>query len=189
MGCYKLYKINRKFFYLLVLLTIVLGAGLFMDDFNRKFVYPIRYRQEVEEYSKEFGVDKYLVYSIIKTESKFDKDAVSNKGAKGLMQVTDKTSSWAAEELKLGSSINIFEPKTNIRIGVWYLSRLEREFHGNIDLSIAAYNGGSGNVRKWLNKDEYSKDGQSLMKIPFKETSDYTYRVMRNYKIYKKLYD
>nr|WP_330381892.1 lytic transglycosylase domain-containing protein [Peptostreptococcus anaerobius] len=160
-----------------------------MDDFNRKFVYPIRYRQEVEEYSKEFGVDKHLVYSIIKTESKFDKDAVSNKGAKGLMQVTDKTASWAAKELKLGSSINIFEPKTNIRIGVWYLSRLEREFHGNIDLSIAAYNGGSGNVRKWLNKDEYSKDGQSLMKIPFKETSDYTYRVMRNYKIYKKLYD
>lgn len=171
-----------------MVMCIVVGAISFADDFGRSFVYPIKYRREVEKYSKDFGVDKYLVYSIIKTESKFDEKAISNKGAKGLMQVTDKTAQWAARELRLGNRIDLFEPETNIKIGVWYLARLEKEFGGNLKLSIAAYNGGSGNVRKWLSEGEYSGDGKTLKRIPFKETSDYSYKVMKNYKIYKELY-
>ena len=188
MGCSELYKVDKKIVFLIFLVAAMVGVGVFSDDFDRVFVYPRKYRREVEKYSKEFKVDEYLIYSIIKTESKFNKKAISNKGAKGLMQVTDQTATWAAKELKLGNSMDIYEPDYNIRIGVWYLARLKKEFKGNIALSVAAYNGGSGNVRKWLSEEEYSQDGRSLDKIPFKETSNYVYRVMENYQVYKKLY-
>ena len=91
------------------------------------------------------------------------------------------------EELGLGS-IDIYDPETNINIGVWYLGKLQKEFKGNYKLIIAAYNGGSGNVRKWLKSTDYSKDGRNLANIPFAETSKYTEKVLDNYKRYKALY-
>ena len=135
---------------------------------------------------KYIGLDENLVYSVIKVESKFRKDAVSHKGAKGLMQISDITREWAKEEMNLGD-IDIFDPKTNIKIGCWYLNKLYKEF-GRLDLVIAAYNGGSGNVNKWLSDYSYSKDGKSLDLIPFEETSMYVKKVTKNYKMYNKLY-
>ena len=141
----------------------------------------------VEFYSKEYNLDENLVYSIIKAESKFKEDAVSRKGAKGLMQIGDGTRDWAAEELKL-EKVDIFKPQDNIRIGCWYLNRLYREF-GDLDLVIAAYNGGSGNVKKWLADEEFSSDGENLETIPFKETASYVEKVKYNYEMYKKIYN
>ncbi len=103
------------------------------------------------------------------------------------MQISDITREWAKEELNLGE-IDIFDPETNIKIGCWYLSKLYREF-GRLDLVIAAYNGGSGNVSKWLNDYTYSKDGKSLDVIPFEETSTYVKRITKSYKMYNKLYN
>lgn len=53
---------------------------------------------------------------------------------------------------------------------------------------IAAYNGGSGNVKKWLENNEYSKDGENLHDIPFKQTSKYVEKVKNNYEHYNKIY-
>jgi soluble lytic murein transglycosylase len=53
---------------------------------------------------------------------------------------------------------------------------------------LAAYNGGSGNVRKWLNDSRYSRDGKTLDKIPFNETKNFVDRVWHAYERYKKLY-
>jgi soluble lytic murein transglycosylase len=140
----------------------------------------------VEKYSKEFNLDKNIVYSVIKVESKFNSNAVSKKDAKGLMQIRDITRDWAAEELKI-KDVDIFDPETNIRIGCWYLSKLYDEF-GKLDLVIAAYNGGSGNVKKWLEDDKYSKDGENLHSIPFDQTSNYVDKVKKYYKEYKRIY-
>ncbi|MDD7183325.1 transglycosylase SLT domain-containing protein, partial [Peptostreptococcus porci] len=70
----------------------------------------------------------------------------------------------------------------------YYLKKLESQFDGNLTLMIAAYNGGSGNVRKWLKNPQYSSDGVTLENIPFKETSGYTKKVLKNYELYKKIY-
>lgn len=91
------------------------------------------------------------------------------------MQILDITRDWGAEELNL-KNVDIFDPETNIRLGCWYLSKLYKEF-GKLDLVIAAYNGGSGNVKKWLENNEYSKDGENLHDIPFKQTSKYVEKV------------
>ena len=177
---------KKKIFFILAIIIILFTSLIIEKNTINKILYPRKYSEYVQKYSKEFGLDENLVYSVIKVESKFRKDAISHKGAKGLMQISDITRGWAKEELNLGE-INIFDPETNIKIGCWYLSKLYKEF-GRLDLVIAAYNGGSGNVRKWLNNYTYSKDGKSLDLIPFEETSTYVKKITKNYKMYNKLY-
>lgn len=63
--------------------------------------------------------------------------------------------------------MDIFDLEINIRFGCWYLSKLYKEF-GKLDLVIVVYNGGLGNVKKWLENNEYSKDGENLYDIFFK---------------------
>ncbi|MBU5307605.1 lytic transglycosylase domain-containing protein [Clostridioides mangenotii] len=178
---------NKKKILVLFIFIILFGSFLYEKKVVHKFIYPQKYSEYVEKYSKEFNLDKNIVYSVIKVESKFDCNAVSKKDAKGLMQIRDITRDWAAEELDL-KNVDIFDPETNIRIGCWYLSKLYKEF-GRLDLVIAAYNGGSGNVRKWLNDDKYSKDGENLHSIPFDQTSNYVKKVKKNYREYKNIYE
>lgn len=179
----------KDIFKKIVLLFIMLLTVLLCVNYNQieKIFYPTEYSEYVEKYSNEYKVDKYLIYSIIKTESKFDPYAVSSKGASGLMQITEKTALWASKELNI-KDVDIYDPETNIRIGTWYFHRLNKEFKGNLSLMISAYNGGSGNVRKWLKSSKYSDDGKSLIQIPFKETSQYTEKVLKNYRKYIEIY-
>ncbi len=155
-----------------------------------KLLYPLKYQEQVYNYSKEFGIDPHLVFAIVKAESNFDKYAVSPKEAKGLMQITDKTAIWAAQEMGIRdfSPANLFDPDINIRIGCWYLNRLRKEFNGNMVLAITAYNGGSGRVQEWLKNKELSATGEFLEKIPFAETDKYVERVLMEYKIIKYIY-
>lgn len=178
----------KKKLILILFILMVLGGALYIQRNDiYKYIYPKKYSDYVEFYSNQYNLDANLVYSIIKAESKFEKDAVSRKGAKGLMQIGDGTRDWAIEELKI-NNIDIFEPKDNIRIGCWYLNKLYKEF-GDLDLVIAAYNGGSGNVKKWLADKEFSSDGENLETIPFKETATYLNKVKYNYEMYKKIYN
>lgn len=178
---------RRKILFVSVTLIILIFSFIVIKEkLLLKALHPRLYKEYVEIYSEEFEVDENLVYSIIKVESKFNKKAISRKSAKGLMQISNITQKWAEEELELGK-VDIFDPETNIKIGCWYINKLFKEFN-NLDLVIAAYNGGSGNVSKWLKNNEYSRNGNELHNIPFKETKNYLEKVKDNYSIYKGLY-
>lgn len=179
-------KIIIKSIILLVLIFLVTSVG----GVVLYSMYPLDYKEYIDKYAKENNIDPYLIASVINVESRFNKEAISPKGAKGLMQIIPSTGSWAAEELKIEAyeDDDLFNPDTNIKIGSWYLKKLDKEFGGNQDLVLAAYNGGSGNVKKWLKNEEYSSDGVNLEKIPFKETENYLKKVESNYEIYKKIY-
>ena len=179
---------NKKSIIILSII-IILGGVLYFEagDEVVKWLYPKKYSIYVEKYAKEYNLDENLVYSVIKAESKFNQEALSRRGAKGLMQIADITRDWAIDELELSEDIDIYDPETNIRIGCWYLNTLYKEF-GETDLVIAAYNGGSGNVKKWLSDEEYSDDGHNLHTIPFLETDRYLTKVKKNYGQYNKLY-
>ena len=168
-----------------IIIALVVGVLIERDEVL-KTAYPTKYEEHVFKYSKEYNIDPYLVFSIIKAESKFDPDAISHKDAKGLMQISPITQTWAQKELKL-KDVDIYDPSTNIKIGCWYLNRLYIEFK-DTNLVIAAYNGGSGNVSKWLKNKKYSENGNELHIIPFEETANYVEKVKKNYKTYKKLY-
>ena len=173
---------------LILSVIIILGGVIYLEGGRIKtLIYPRKYSVYVQKYSEEYNLDENLVYSIIKAESKFDEKALSRRGAKGLMQIADITRDWAIDELELNDDIDIYDPETNIRIGCWYLNTLYKEF-GKTDLVIAAYNGGSGNVKKWLVDKEYSKDGENLHIIPFSETDRYLVKVNKYYEQYKMLY-
>ena len=180
-----------KFKRILTILIVALIAYFGFMFAMKKYVYPYKYVEYINKYSEEYELDPYLVLAVIKTESNFNKEAVSKKDAKGLMQIMDSTGEWVAEELKINNFTTsmLFDPELNIKMGCWYLNNLEHEFDENLDVVLAAYNGGSGNVNKWLSHEEYSIDGENLDYIPFPETKKYVDKVKANYNIYKFLYD
>ena len=116
--------------------------------------------------SEEHRVDPALVRAVIRAESSFDADAVSRKGAMGLMQLMPRT----ARSLKLS---NPYDPQQNISGGVRYLRYLLDRFDGNVPLALAAYNAGESRVSR-------------ESRIPrISETREYVRRVLRYYKAYR----
>lgn len=183
-------KKRSKIPFFLILVLLLTAFLAVRPEPVLKLIYPLKYDELVFMYAKENGIDPYLVFSIIKAESNFDPDATSSRNARGLMQVTDKTGAWAAEKLGMDDFVtdDLYRPDANIKIGCWYIRQLMREFGSNINLVIAAYNAGSGNVSSWLKDEELSRNGEELVIIPFKETDNYLKRVIKYYKMYQKLY-
>jgi soluble lytic murein transglycosylase-like protein len=116
--------------------------------------------------SRNFSVDPDLVRAVIQAESNFNPQAVSPKGAMGLMQLMPAT----AREMAVTDP---FDPEENIQGGVRYLSELLRLLNHKLPLALAAYNAGPTKV---LARNEIP---------PIEETRDYVQRVLRNYKNFK----
>lgn len=154
--------------------------------------YPREYSEYVEKWAKEYGVPEYIVYSVIKAESDFDPNTVSSADAVGLMQIRAAESSNTFEYIagmvgdKYDPSLH-FDPNTNIKYGTYYLSYLYSRFD-NWSTVFAAYNGGEGNVSKWLKDPTCSLDGKTLYRIPFTETKVYVKKVNDYCKAYRRLY-
>jgi len=153
------------------------------------YIYPVKYMEIIDKYSKKYNLSPELVYAIINTESGFNENEVSSKGAKGLMQIMESTANWAAstEYIENYDYNNILSPELNIQIGCWYISWLNKKFDNDKTLVLAAYNAGNGNITKWLQNPEYSKDGKTLSVIPFKETENYVKKVSAAERFYKHL--
>lgn len=169
-----------------IIFLSIIAIGLITANLLVVVNYPLKYKKLIVEKSLQFDADKALIFSIIKAESSFDKDAVSNAGAIGLMQIMPATAVNAAMELGIDNFTTdmLYEPNINIEIGVFYYNYLKKKF-GNVDCALAAYNAGEGNVNTWLNNIEYSSDGKTLQKIPFPETHNYLKKIKLNYRIYQ----
>ena len=157
---------------------------------TEKRLYPQQYSIYVSKYCQEYGVPESIAYAVIKTESNFEKNAVSSSDppALGLMQLTEDTYEWIAFLLnEKTTAFGIYDPATNIKYGIYLLSFLYRRYE-NWDTAYAAYNAGLGRVDKWLTDPSYSKDGETLYYIPFTETRNYVKKVNKSREIYEKLY-
>ncbi len=182
-----------------ICITVVIAAAVIcsfvLKEVHDKYVYntyPLKYQAEVEAASEKYGVDKYLIYGIIKTESDFDPDAVSSAGAIGLMQITPDTFEWIQtyyvdEEYKDNTVDDLYNCGVNIDYGTNVLSVL-LDMYENEDTAVCAYNAGMGHVDTWLADKEYSDDGKTLKKLPFGETENYRHTVARNKSCYMRLY-
>lgn len=172
------------------LICIIWLAGFFFAAVfltERKFLYPLsEFKDEIISFAGKYDIETALVFAIVRTESGFKPDAVSEKGAKGLMQMTEKTASYVAD-LKGEREYDIINPKTNLDFGCYYYKYLEKKFE-NRDVCLAAYNAGEGKVNIWLKDNRYSTDGKTLISIPLKETRDYVLKVNKSLIKYKKLY-
>ena len=175
---------------ILIVLVILLCVNYNnIKTMTLKNIYKIDYSEYVEKYSREYDVDKYLIYATIKAESNFNQYAKSSQGALGLMQLLYST----AEEIAPKAGINvtensIYDAEININLGTKLLSLLLKKYE-NTGLALAAYNAGSGNVDNWINKGIINSDGTDLENIPFTETNNYVRKILRDYEIYLNLYN
>ena len=148
-------------------------------------IYPLDYQESIDAYGTEYGIDPYFISAVIYAESGFDEQAVSQKGAVGLMQIMPETGEWAAQKVGIEdyTEAMLGTADTNIQIGCWYLGYLNDLFEGDARKILAAYNAGPANVQEW------TEDDGSLESIPYEETENYLEKVQRYYEIYKRLYN
>ena len=104
----------------------------------------------IDRHAVAFGVDPVLVRAVIQVESDFDPLCVSNKGARGLMQLMPETA-------RRYGIRNVFDPEENIRGGVRELAELLEMFHDDLPRALAAYNAGQGAVLKYAGIPPYSE--------------------------------
>lgn len=170
-------------------LAVLTVGGLFAYRNIEEYTHPIKYEQYVEKYSRDNDLDKFLVYAVIKTESGFDPQALSNVGARGLMQIMEDTFDWVSyrlgdEETKY---LDMYDAETNIRYGCWLLGYLCKEF-GDVETAMAAYHAGRGQVNEWLSDKSISSDGVHLDSIPIKDTAHYVGKIVKAMDTYQRLY-
>jgi hypothetical protein len=143
------------------------GSRLTWDHVNQKMSYTgqVPYHSQIHNIGVRYRVDPNLIRAVIRTESSFNRYALSSKGAQGLMQLMPGT----AREMKV---IDPFNPRQNIEGGTRYLRLLMDTFNGDLTLALAAYNAGPTRVKK-VNR---------IPRIP--ETVKYVKRVLGHYKGY-----
>ena len=122
-------------------------------------------RKHVSHFAEEYNIDEELIRAVIQVESGWKTDAVSGKGARGLMQLMPRTAAMLGVE-------DAFDPEQNIEGGVKYLAQLTDKYEGDVEKALAAYNAGPSRVDAW---------GDAL----YPETSRYVQNVMALYHRYR----
>jgi tRNA dimethylallyltransferase len=157
-----------------------------------KHFFPLAYKEAVLGYAKSRNVDPNFVNGIIRQESLFDSQALSPAGARGLMQIMPATGKKLYPKTKLKKPFEtnvLFEPELNIRLGVKYVSQLNKRFGKNGMHILISYNAGPHVLKKWLKRFGHLSDQDVFIEsIPYPETRRYVKHVLRNLGIYKALY-
>ncbi len=153
-----------------------------------RVAYPKAFEDSVLEYARMYEVDPYLVWAVMREESRFQPQVVSWAGAVGLMQIMPGTGRDIAG--RLGDSFDVADlrdAETNLRYGTWYLGRMLDEY-GTVDAALAAYNAGGGNAARWLDSPLGSDPSTFPTAVTFRETRLYITRVADSRAIYDWLY-
>lgn len=163
---------------LVVLVAALPGIG--------RIYYGLDYVGYIQEAAERYQVNPYYIAAMIRCESNFDSDAVSDAGAIGLMQVMPETAQDMAD-LGLVDSAEyspdeLDDPETNINYGTAYLRYLVERYH-EMNPAIAAYNAGMGNVDEWLEEDDDVRAS-----VEFSETEKYIHLVNRAKEMYERFY-
>lgn len=155
----------------------------FMHDFSLR--YPTPYREYMQAFSREQGLDEAWVYGLTRQESRFVTYAKSGVGAAGLMQVMPATAQWIAKRMGLSSyhpgMINQLD--TNIQLGTYYLRHVLDQMGGQSLMATAAYNAGPSRAKRWA-AGKTTEGAIYAETIPFSETRNYVQKVMGNAHFY-----
>lgn len=185
----KVLKSILKIFGLIIisfLMVAVISFSLIAYQTSRQ---KIAYQEEIYKYSEKYNVDPLLVSSIIKVESDFDINAHSSQDAMGLMQLLENSAKHSAEIL--GEDYlpdKLKEVDYNLNLGVGYYNYLYK-YYNNKDLALAAYNGGIGNVDKWIEDGIIDRYDPEISNIPIEETRQYVIKINANYDLMQVFYE
>jgi len=175
------FKLTFTAFLLLFLTT---AMYFFVPAFWADDVYPLKYTDYIKKYSTQYGVDPALVAAVILQESRFNPNAVSPMGARGLMQFMPGTAATMARELGF-AKYDIFNPETSVEFGAAHLRDLLAKYNGDIDQALASYNAGTGTVDRWVNLNIFERIINSDSKG---ETVRYVKKVKNYQTVYATMY-
>lgn len=180
---------TKKRWFALVLIVLVLIL-FYRSEWMGRMIYPISYRDEIEQASAEAELDPFLVAAVIRVETNYKVGRESHKGAVGIMQIMPPTAKSILQRREFsGYTLEDLEkPEVNIRVGTSYLAMLLRKYGDDIVEAVASYNAGPGNVSEWLEHGVWDGRLESVDSIPFGETSRYVRKVMYYYSKYRELY-
>jgi soluble lytic murein transglycosylase len=170
---------------------------------DMELLFPRPFRELVEQYAAETGIEPSLLYALIRTESAFNSDVVSRAGAVGLTQLMPATAeetavrirrrggpdylrAVTAEDPEESPSIDLKDPAVNIHIGAAYLAYLNERMEDPL-LALIAYNGGVSRIRRWYRTSSLPSD-LFLETVEYSETRNYGRSVMGAAALYKELY-
>ena len=165
---------------LLAALVVPLVIAPHVDKAVQEIALPLRHEDIIRQQAAKKGLDPALIAGIIYTESRF-RDQTSVAGAKGLMQILPSTADDIAHRSGGTGFVqgDLADPQINIAYGSFYLRYLLQRYGGNEVLALAAYNGGQGEVDRWIfAARERGEDFDHTRHIPFPETRDYVARVL-----------
>ena len=154
------------------------------SDVRWRLVYPLNYFDCVMKYNSD--KNPFIIMSIMREESHFNREIQSPVGALGLMQIMGATASEVASNYGLEN--NLLNPEINIRIGSLYYSRIKQSLQNNDIYAVMAYNGGISSVNNWIKNLTYSDIDDFVEKIPYPETQSYVKKVLRSYWCYLNVY-
>lgn len=164
-------------FKLLDLMEIQENLALLSPEFART-LYPYSFTECVNTESRKTRVRPEVILAMMKAESNFNVTAVSPVGATGLMQLMPLTARGIARETGI-INYNLKDPCTSIKFGAHYIAWLDRYYKGQIELMVAGYNAGAGNVDTWLKRFK-DKDIDYISEFtPYPETRDYIFRTKK----------
>jgi soluble lytic murein transglycosylase len=152
-------------------------------------LYPLGYWETVRSASERHRLDPFLVVSLIRQESLFEPEAVSPADARGLMQLMPATARELSREG--GQPVDkaaLFRPDVNVDLGTTLLARLLERYEGSSAKALAAYNAGQDAVAKWERRYGEREKDEFVELISYRETRDYVKAVLRNYRLYRRLY-
>lgn len=154
-----------------------------------EMLYPLGWRDEINEVAARTALDPYLVAAVVREESSYYPRAISRAGARGLMQLMPDTAQPMAEVrgLAMANGDLLDDPRANLELGATFLSGLLREW-GDPRLALAAYNAGPKRVRQWWQARRTSDLEAFVEQIPFDETRHYVKRVILSWDEYRRIY-
>lgn len=155
-----------------------------------EILFPRPYWTELQRQASSNSLDPYLVASLIRQESEFNPGAVSRANAYGLMQLLPQVGKGEAKaaHIRRFSVASLLEPSVNIQLGTHYFKEMVTQYNGQVEYALAAYNAGSNRVDDWLRSGHYRDVPEFVESIPFTETREYVQAIVRNAKVYQRLY-
>jgi len=167
--------------------SVTLATKMPYSETLHRFWYPLAFWEDVEKAAKKNDIDPLIALSVMREESRFDPDARSVAGARGLMQLMPHTAYSLDKSVRLGISRDsqINDVRNNIRLGVYYLKSLFKEFK-SLPHVLAAYNAGEVIVKKWEQQGNHKAADEFIEDIPYAETRNYVKKVMTSYFQYKR---
>jgi len=175
-------RLRRRYKILAILSVIVISGAIFYFGYPQIWgsaVYPLAYEDLIKKYSAQYNVLPSFVATVIYAESRFNPQATSPVGARGLMQIMPATGARLAKTLGDTdfSTDKLYEPDRNVRYGTYYLHELIDRHQGNMDKALMVYNGGEGAVISFERRGVLPR-----------ETEGYLRKIKGTWDMYEKVY-